>query len=284
MSARGCLRDSGVAAPRRSASLKVGSFSPIIGFSRSHCFVGGREQLVGLRRRAQKCLNCLKILLGPALAEDIADHGDLALGAELAHHVLDPDQLGEAFGLEPRRIGPEIENGIELALLRPFGQERRRAVFLRGLCSQVEIGGPQRIGHEQEPALVERASGHAEPLALEIAERLDRRVGWHHDGAERGGERREGEVAAAAPLARDPQPVRGDDVDRAALQAHRGRLGARQRHDIEIDAFGLVETVGTDGVEHPADGAEFQNADRDLVRGIRGLRKRKAREGAEHQS
>ena len=29
----------------------------------------------------------------------------------------------------------------------------------------------------------------------------------------------EGEIGAAAPLARDPQPVGGDDIDRAALQA-----------------------------------------------------------------
>ena len=78
-------------------------------------------------------------------------------------------------------------------------------------------------------------------------------------------------VAAAGALARDPQPIRGDDVDGAALQADRGRLGAGERHDIELDAFGLVEPVGLDGVEHPTDGAEFQNADLDLGRRIGGL-------------
>ena len=148
-------------------------------------FVRRRQKLVGLRRRAQKRLNCFRILLGPGLAEGKADHGHLALGAKLAHHVLDPDQLGEAGRFEPRGIGPKIEHGIELALLGPFGEKRRRAEFLLGLGSQIEIGGAQRIGHEQEPALVERTSGHAKPLALKIAERLDGRIGGDHDGAER---------------------------------------------------------------------------------------------------
>ena len=54
--------------------------------------------------------------------------------------------------------------------------------------------------------------------------------------------------------------------------------------DVELDAFGLVEAVGADGVEHPADRAEFEYADRNLVRRVRGLRKRKARYGADQES
>ena len=93
--------------------------------------IGGGEQLVGLGGRAQETVNGLKVLLGPALAEHIADHGDLALGAELAHHVLDADQLLEAGGLEPCGVGPEIEHGVDLALLRFLGEKRRRAEHLR---------------------------------------------------------------------------------------------------------------------------------------------------------
>ena len=145
----------------------------------------------------QQPLDRGEIVLGPALAEYEADHGDLALGAELAHHVLDPDQLSEAVSLEPCGIGPEIQHGIELALLGPLAEKRRRAEFLLGLGPEIEIGGPERVGHHQEPALVEWTAGNAEPLALEVGERLDRRVGRHHDGAERGGEGREGEVGAA---------------------------------------------------------------------------------------
>ena len=44
--------------------------------------VGGREKLVGLGRCPQESLHRLEIVLGPALAEHEADHGDLALGAD----------------------------------------------------------------------------------------------------------------------------------------------------------------------------------------------------------
>ena len=120
--------------------------------------VGGREQLIGLGGGAQEALDGRLMLLGPALAEDVADHGDLALGAKLRHHVLDADQLFEALRLEPRRIRPEIEHGIDRALLGALGQERRGAELLRRLGAQVEIGGAQRIGHHEQPTLVD--AGH----------------------------------------------------------------------------------------------------------------------------
>src|SRR6516225_2067880 len=107
-----------------------------------------RQKFVCLGRCAEKPLDRIKIVLGPALAEYIADHGHLALGAELAHHVLDADQLAKAAGFEPRGIRPEGEDGVDLALLRPLVEQRRRAVFLLGLGPQIEIGGPERVGHE----------------------------------------------------------------------------------------------------------------------------------------
>jgi hypothetical protein len=60
-------------------------------------------------------------------------------------------------------------------------------------------------------------------------------------------------------------------------------LGACKRHDIEFHAFGLVEPVGLNGVEQPADRAEFQNADPDLARGMRGQRETGAEERADKQ-
>ena len=50
------------------------------------------------------------------------------------------------------------------------------------------------------------------------------------------------------------------------MQADGGRLGARERHDVELEALGLVEAVLLDGVEHPAYRPEFEDADRDLGR------------------
>ena len=53
--------------------------------------VGGGEQFIGLGRGAEKALNCWKILVSPVIAEDIADHGHLALGAKFPNHILKAD-------------------------------------------------------------------------------------------------------------------------------------------------------------------------------------------------
>ena len=200
------------------------------------------------------------------------------------HHVLDADQLLEALRLQSCRIGPEIEHGVDRALLGALGEQRRSAEFLRGLGPEIEIGGAQRVSHDQEPALVERSAGDADLLALEIGQGLDRRIGRHHDRAERGGEGGESEVGAARALARHPQPIGGDDVDRAALQAHGRRLRARERDHFELDALGLVEAVLLDGVERPAHGAEFEDADLELVGGMSRLAESRAGKGANHES
>ena len=84
-----------------------------------------------------------------------------------------------------------------------------------------------------------------------------------------------GEKVKSAPpgaLARHPQPIGGDDVDRAALQADGGRVGAGERHHVKLDPLGLVETVPLNGLEHPTDRAEFQHAEPDFLgRRIGGL-------------
>src|SRR6516162_5999238 len=113
------------------------------------------------------------MLLGPTLAEHIADHGDLALGAKLANYILNADQLLETGCVESCGIGPEIEHGIDLALLRLLGEQRRSTEDLLGLGPEIEICGPERIGDDQEPTLVERAASDAKLLALEIRQGLD---------------------------------------------------------------------------------------------------------------
>ncbi len=70
-----------------------------------------------------------------------------------------------------RGVRPEVEHGVDLALLRLLGEQRRRAEDLRGVGPEIEIGGPECIGHDQEPALVERAAGDPKLLALEIRQK-----------------------------------------------------------------------------------------------------------------
>src|SRR3954449_12575424 len=137
-----------------------------------------------------------------------------------------------------------------------------------GAGPEIEIGGAQCVCHDQEPTLVERAARDPKPLTLEIPQSFDRRTRRHHYGAERRREWGKGKVGAPAAFPGDPQPVRGDDIYRARLQAHGRRLVASKRYDVEFDAFGLVESIALNCVEDPTYGPELKHADRDLRSGV----------------
>ena len=68
------------------------------------------------------------------------------------------------------------------------------------------------------------------------------------------------------------------------MQSYSGGLRARQRHDVELNTFRLVEAIGLDGIEQPADRAILQNADLDLVRRLCSMQDGKARYSEEHKS
>ena len=114
-----------------------------------------------------------------------------------------------------------------------------------------------------------RATGHADLLALEIGQGLDR-VNSAGTMIEPSAVEKGVKVKSAPPLRsmRHPEPIGGDDVDRAALQAHGGGLRAGKRHHVELDALGFVEAIALDGIEDPAHGAEFEDADLDLFGGV----------------
>ncbi len=120
-------------------------------------------------------------------------------------------------------------------------------------------------------------------LPLRSVRSLDRGIGGNHDGAKGRGEGREGEIGAATPLARYPQPVGGDDIDRAALQTYRGRLGACERHDVEVDSLRLVEAIALNGVNHPTDRPEFEDTDCDLIRRLGRRVDSERRNGGHHE-
>ena len=68
------------------------------------------------------------------------------------------------------------------------------------------------------------------------------------------------------------------------MQADGGRLRTGERHDVELDAFGLIETVMLNDVEHPAHRAEFQHADLDLGHGCSRCLARDRNERADQES
>ncbi len=68
------------------------------------------------------------------------------------------------------------------------------------------------------------------------------------------------------------------------MQADGGGLGARERHDVELDAFCLVEAIGLDGIEQPTHGAELQHADLELLGGLGKLRHGDASDGKDQES
>ena len=92
------------------------------------------------------------------------------LGAELAHDVGGVDGAPVTLGFE---LGAEIpvgQRGVVLALQRLLRQQRRRPVDDRRLPPQIDAGAA-RQPLQQQPALVERAAGDGELLALEIGDR-----------------------------------------------------------------------------------------------------------------
>ena len=95
------------------------------------------------------------------------------------------------------------------------------------------------------------------------AKRTDLRPCRHHHAPGRGGIGCEGEVRPVRPLPGDPQPVRHDHIDGAALQGNLGRLVAGKVDDLKIDTLRLVQLVGLDRIQFPIDRAELQDANPD---------------------
>ena len=81
--------------------------------------------------------------------------------------------------------------------------------------------------------------------------------------AGRGGIGCEGEIRSVRPLPGNPQPIRHDHIDGAALQCDLCRLTAGKIDDLQIDALRLVQLVGLDRVQFPVDRTEFQDSDPD---------------------
>jgi hypothetical protein len=126
---------------------------------------------------------------------------------------------------------------------------------------EIQSCGLLGIGAEQQPALVDRPAGNTDFAPLEVGDRLDAGIGADDQPTRGVRMRREGEIAAECAAARNPEPVRQDDVDRAALKRHRRAVLAGELDRRDDDAMGAVEPVAAHDVEFPVDGAEFEDAD-----------------------
>ena len=143
------------------------------------------------------------------------------------------------------------------------------------------IGGPRLLGEveagaarqraQHQPTLVERAAGDADRFALEIGDRGDGRGLGRHHRAERGGIGGEQEIVAERPLARHPQPVRDDHVDRAAAQRDLAGLGRGELLDLNVEIGRLVEPARLGDGELPGDGAGPLHGDAQRIGGEGGV-------------
>ncbi len=145
---------------------------------------------------------------------------------------------------------PECERGIGLALQRLRRQERRGAVDDGRLPLEVETGAARKR-LQQQPALVERAAGNGELSALEIGDVADRRLRWHHHGAERAGRGVEYQAIAQGTLARNPEPVRKHEIDRAAFERDLAGFGRGEFERFDREARLAVEAVRLDDIHFP---------------------------------
>ena len=183
-----------------------------------------RQRFLGLTRDGEELAERLGVPGREILVEDIADDRDRALGAQALLDVGDLDDPLESLAFEIDAKIPELQRRVEFALLRLLAEQRRRGEGDLRLVRDVEPVS-LRIGLKQQPALVERPAGDAERPALEVGERGDWPVAPGHQRAERARIGRECQLAPERALARDPQPVGEDDVDRAAR--HRDLAGFR---------------------------------------------------------
>src|SRR5579859_5760615 len=164
--------------------------------------IRGCENLLRLPGCRDESRKQVRVRVAPCLVEDVTDHRGRALGAKLWKNVIDAGQATEALGLQCRAEIPVVERGIRLAAQCFRGQERRRTID--------DVGGSLQVGPvlfqrslQQKPALVDRAAGDGERVALEIGQRSNGRVVSHHhraQGARIGIER---ELAAERAFARN---------------------------------------------------------------------------------
>src|SRR5512139_2271702 len=100
--------------------------------------IRGHQQLLGLAGHGNEPRDRVAMTGGPGFVEDVADHRDRSLGAELGQDVLDAGEAAEAFGLELRAKIPEIEARIHLAVERLRRQQGRGAVNDAGFRFEVD--------------------------------------------------------------------------------------------------------------------------------------------------
>src|SRR5579883_225033 len=212
--------------------------------------VGGRELVLRLARHRDETIDRITVLRRPTLVEHVAEHRGYARGAEPRQHVLDAGDAAQPFRLQLGAQVPVVERRVELAAQRLGGEQRRRAVRDGGLLLELDAVLRER-GLQQEPALVERSARDRERAPLEVGKRVDGRRRRRHDGAERARVRIEHEPAAERALARYPEPVGHDHVDRAAAQRDSAGFRRGEVAYADVEAGLPVEVLGTNDRELP---------------------------------
>src|SRR5215471_2447645 len=205
-------------------------------------------------------LRHLVVTRGQGLAEHLVHHGQIE-ATHLHAAVFD----GGLQGVPQREA-------IHRLLLQ--GEPTRRAHSHRedlDVLLGIEAGGGnQRLG-EGYRARGER--GHADSLALEIGDLLNRAVAWHDEAIDRLARLHVESLDLDALLAADHDLLgaEGDDLEiarRELLHARRRALHARHRH-VEALLLPVAERLGQRGVSGVADGDVLGgDGEHDLLEGL----------------
>jgi hypothetical protein len=204
----------------------------------------------------------------PAI-EHIADRRDRSPRSELLLDIGDFDQPRESARFEIGAKIPVFERRIDLALRGLFRQERRRAVDHICRAPQIETGAA-RPCLQQQPAFVERPAGNRKLPPDEVAQAGDalRRIG--NDRADRARIGIKHKVRAETALARNPQPIRDNDVGGATAQCNDRRVERRDIDDLQVEIGLSVEPLRADDADFPRKRAGLLHGDPQLVGGVRG--------------
>ena len=187
----------------------------------------------------------------------------VAARTERAHDVLRADQAAEPLGFEARAIGPVGQGGVEGTLFEFEGDQRGRAVGDLALLLEVDPGRVTGLGLQEQPVLVERSARHAELLAGEVLQALDRAVLRHHHGALGGRIGDEAQALALVAEPRCPEQVADDRIDLTADEADPCGVVAGELRRLQGKAVGGVEAARLDDRRLPGGGAEGQASELD---------------------
>src|SRR6516162_2195900 len=214
--------------------------------------VGGRKNLLCLACHLDKARKASVICLPPTFVKDITEHGHGALCAKTPRQILDTRNAPETLAFQQSSEIPVGDGRICLAIEHGGGEQRWCAIDDGRLLPQIDVLPLQR-GLQNQPVLVDRATGNRELASSQVSRSLDRGGVRDHHAAKRAGIGVECKACTKRALARHPQEVGDDDVGITRAQGDLAGFGVCKLPDLERQTGLLVEAVCANDRKFPGE-------------------------------